>query len=227
MKYAALGFLFLCSHASMRAESLHYTINWPSGLNLGEATLRSDRSHDDANSAGPWEFELDVDASVPGFAVRDHYRSTASADFCSVQLEKDVAHGSRKSAERVTFDQGKRQVTRETLPGGGKTQISVPACARDPLSFLQFVRRELAQGRLAPRQPLVFGAIYEVRLEYAGTRQVPVGSDRIEADLIQTTFKGPASQLTFELYFSRDAARKPLFAKLPLPLGAFTVELLP
>ena len=31
------------------------------------------------------------------------------------------------------------------------------ACARDPLTFLQFVRKELAEGRLAPQQSVVLG----------------------------------------------------------------------
>jgi hypothetical protein len=208
------------------AESLHYTVNWPSGLNLGEATLRSDRSHDPAKTDSPWEFELELDAGVPGFAVRDTYRSTASGDFCSLQLDKDVSHGKRKSRERVTFDQQKHEATRETLSGGGKSQFSIPSCARDPLTYIQFVRRELQQGRLVPQQPVVFGAVYEVRAEFAGTRQITIGRERVETDLIMTTYKGPASELTFELYFSRDAARTPVMARLPLPLGAFTVELL-
>jgi hypothetical protein len=208
----------------LSAESLSFTINWPSGLSLGEATLRSDKSTDPAKS-NAWTFDLDLDAGVPGFAVRDRYHSGASADFCSARLEKTTSHGSRKSEERVTFAQDKNQVKRETA-GGGKTEFSVPPCARDALTFLQFVRRELAQGRLAPQQSVVFGALYQVRLDYTGVQQIQVGGARVEADRIQTSIKGPASDLTVELFFARDPVRTPVLARLPLPLGAFTVELM-
>ena len=203
----------------LAAETLNYSLNWPSGLSLGEASLKSNR-------AEAWAFEMEIDASVPGFAIRDTYRSSASSDLCSEQLDKTVAHGSRTSQERIVFDQHKNVATRQTLPVGGKSEIPVPRCARDPLTFLQFVRNELTQGRLAPQQPVVFGALYDIRLEVLGTQQIRVGDERKETDRIQATLKGPVTALTFELYFTRDAARTPVMAKLPLPLGTFTVELI-
>ncbi len=33
--------------------------------------------------------------------------------------------------------------------------------------------------------------------------------------------------LTVEIFFARDAARTPVLARIPLPLGTFTVELQP
>jgi|SRR5580704_7945638 hypothetical protein len=212
---------------SASAESLTYNINWPSGLSLGEATLRADRTHQQGADKGPeqWEFAVDIDASVPGFAVKDHYQSTATSDLCTVQLEKNLTHGHRKTDERITFDQGKNTATRETLNGGGKSELTIPACGRDALTFLQFARRELAQGRLAPQQQVVFGAVYQVRVEYTGAQAIKVGEKRIDADRIVATIKGPSTDLTVEVFFSRDAARTPVLAKIPLALGAFTVEL--
>src|SRR5439155_25786981 len=102
---------------------------------------------------------------------------------------------------------------------------SVPACARDPLTFLQFVRKELAEGRLAPQQSVVLGSSYQVRFEYTGVQKVIVGKKPMEAERIQTTIKGPASDVTVEVFFARDAARTPVMAKIPSPLGAFVVEL--
>ena len=219
-----LSLLLLLLPAS--AESLRYAINWPSGLSLGEATLRSDRTGDGGDKGHQqWSFELNLDASVPGFAVRDDYHSRATSDLCTIQVDKDYAHGKRKGQERLTFDLENNTVTRETLNGGGKSDLSVSPCARDALTFLQFARRELAQGRLAPRQAIVFGALYQVRFEYTGTQSITLDERRVEADRVVATVKGPSTDLTFEIFFSRDAARTPVFAKLPLALGAFTVEL--
>lgn len=214
--------LFFLIAVSASAESLHYSINWPSGLSLGEATLSS--THGDKN--GPWDFAVDIDASVPGFPVRDHYKSVSTADFCSVQLEKNYTHGKRTSQEKVTFDQQAHTATRQTQ-GGGKADVSVGACARDALTFIQFARRELAQGRLAPQQQIVFGALYNVRIEYTGAQTIRLGDQKMDSDRILASIKGPSSDVTVEIFFSRDAARTPLLAKVPLSLGVFSVELQP
>jgi hypothetical protein len=213
----------------VRAEGLTYVINWPSGLNLGEATLTATQKKDpaDTKAGGPWSFSLDLDASVPGFAIRDHYESSSDAGFCAAQLAKTVAHGSKKSEEKIVFDQHNHSATRESGHGGGKTDVEIPACARDPLTFLEFARRELAQGRMAPQQAVIFGSAYQVRMVFSGTQQINVGGKRMDADKIQATVKGPASDFTVDLFFARDAVRTPVMARIPLPLGAFTVELMP
>jgi hypothetical protein len=223
MKFLSVAIFLLIP---VSAESLHYNINWPSGLSLGEATLRSDSLKDTAGKgAAHWEFAIDLDASVPGFSVRDHYQSTADGDLCSAQLDKSYTHGKRKADERIRFDQDKHTATRETLNGGGKTDVSISSCARDPLAFIQFARRELAQGRLVPQQPVVFGAMYQVRIEYTGAQTIRLGEEKVDADRILGTIKGPVTELTVEIFFSHDAARVPLLAKIPLALGVFTVEL--
>ena len=221
------SFFFLLSLLSASGETLHYAINWPSGLSLGEATLRSDgvRAPDGKGAMTSWDFALDIDASVPGFAVRDHYQSRASGDLCSVQLDKSYTHGKHKSEEKITFDQQNHTATRETQSGGGKSDISVSSCARDALTFIQFARRELAQGRLAPQQQVVFGAIYNVRIEYTGAQTIKLGEQKVESDRILASIKGPSSDVTVEMFFSRDPARVPLLVKVPLSLGIFSVEL--
>ena len=228
MKYAVLlGFAFL---ASACAETLHYSINWPSGLSLGEATLRSDRTAEGTASAPGWDFDLNLDAGVPGFAIRDQYHSTANLDFCSWQLEKKIARGARNSEERVTFDPSKNVATRETVRDGrtvGTTQISVPICAHDALTLLQFVRKELEQGRLPSAQPAILGAAYQVHLEYLGTTAIRLGNVQMDADRFRTSIKGPASDFTLELFFERDAVRTPVMMKIPLSLATFSVELIP
>lgn len=228
MKYNfLLGAIFLMSASG---EVLHYNVNWPSGLSLGEATLRSDRADEGTAAAAGWEFDLNLDASVPGFAIRDQYHSTANLDLCSFQLDKKTSRGSRKSEERVTFDPNKTTAVREVVRGdrtGGRSELSVSSCARDALTLLQFVRRELAQGRLPSQQPAILGAPYQVRLEYLGATPVRLGSQQIDADRFRTSIKGPASDLTVELFFARDAVRTPVMLKIPLSLATFTVELIP
>jgi hypothetical protein len=218
--------IFVCCILSASAQSLRYSINWPSGLSLGEASLDTSRTHDSAAPKGPekWSFALDIDASVPGFPVRDHYQASASPDLCSTQFEKKFVHGSHKTEEHITFDQEKNTATRETQ-GGGKSDLSLSACARDALTFLQFARNELAQGRLAPQQQIVFGSVYQIRIEFTGSQTVKIADQNTDSDRILATIKGPSSNLTVELFFARDAARTPLLAKVPLSLGTFTVEL--
>jgi hypothetical protein len=205
--------------ASLPAESLHYTINWPSGLSLGEAMIDTSHAKD-----GGWDFSVDIDASIPGFVVRDHYHSQADSNLCSLAFDKKFVHGSHKNEEHTTFDQSGHTATRQTV-GGGKSDISISDCGHDALSFLQFARNELAQGRLVPQQAVVFGAAYNVRLEFTGTQTIRVGEQKAEADRIVATMKGPSSDITVEVFFSHDTAHLPLLAKIPLALGTFSVEL--
>jgi hypothetical protein len=210
----------------LRAETLHYIINWASGLSLGEASIRSDESKDASKSGKTWTFDSMLDASVPGFALRDKYHSTADSSLCSTFLEKSVTRGTKSNEETVTFDKEKLRAERETkTKGGGKSDVSIPACAKDPMALLQFMRKELAQGRLASQQSVVFGSLYDVRFEYAGVQFVQVGGKRTESEKIQARIKGPASDVTVELFFARDAGRTPVLARIPNSAGTFQVEL--
>ena len=199
-------------------EDLHYSVNWPSGLSIGEAHLEAHES------AGRWEFQLAVDAAIPGFRVSDRYRSVASGDFCSLEFEKSAAHGNRRTMEKTTIDPKKR-VARRWTNGGGRSEIATGPCARDALDFLYFARSELAQGRMPPPQTVLFGAAYELRAEYAGTQVVSVNEKRVEADAVSVAVKGPASDTRFEIFFARDPGRTPVLVRAPLSVGTFSVEL--
>ncbi len=203
-----------------RGEVLTYTVNWPSGLSLGEAQLK-------AGGGEPgWQFEFHLEASLPGFEVRDHYRSSVSERFCSETLEKEFAHGSRKGREKVRYDPQKHVAERETV-NGGKSEVAVADCVKDGLAFFFFLRRELAAGRIPPAQAVNFGAPYQVSVAYAGSSQIEVGGVRQPSDRVQVSLRGPASQHSFEIYFGRDPARKPLLIRAPFPLGTFALELVP
>ena len=207
-------------------EQLRYSINWPSGLSLGEAQLHATRLKPTADTAERRHLEFEVDAAVPGFAVSDKYQSDTSADFCSAEFQKTASHGRKKSDEKTTFDPKTGTATRKTAGSGGKTELKASSCGKDALAFLYFVRRELSQGRIPPRQTVFFGAQYEVRLEFNGTQTIRVGDTPLEADRMTGIVKGAAADVSFEIYFLKDAARTPALVRVPLSLGTFTMELI-
>lgn len=200
-------------------ESLIYNVNWPSGLSLGEAHMSAT-----ADSTG-WRFELGMEAGIPGFTVKDSYRSTASLDLCGQTFTKDLAHGNRKTIEKVTIDQATSMATRTPEKGPGESKVSVPGCIRDALTFLYYARRELGQGRVPQAQEIIFGAIYNGIFEYAGAETIKSGNKSVVSDKIICHIKGPASDIQFDAYFDRDPARTPLSVRVPLPLGKFSLEL--
>lgn len=201
-------------------EQLHYSINWPSGLSLGEGDL-----HVKTSPSGSLQSELTIEASVPGFAVLDRFRSLQKGDgFCSTEFDKNLSHGRKRSEEKVTFHAQNGTATRETK-GGGTSEVTTGACGRDPLALLSYLRGELRSGRLPSTQTVVFGAPYRVRLEFGGSQMLNVGEARFDADRILVFLKGPASDTSFEIYFSKDAARIPLLVKVPFPLGTISMEL--
>lgn len=204
-------------------ETLRYTVTWPSGLSLGEAHMTAARSQA-ANGAERWDFALAVDASVPGFAVSDSYRASSTTDLCAMTFEKEFTHGTRKAHELVEFDSHDRVARRHTQ-GGGMSDVPISACARDALTLLYYTRRELGQGRVPAPQDALFGAPYKVQMEYKGAQTVKAGGASSEADCVQVTLKGPASETTFQMFFARDPARTPLVVRVPFPLGTFSLEL--
>ncbi|HVW86255.1 MAG TPA: DUF3108 domain-containing protein [Bryobacteraceae bacterium] len=200
-------------------ERLAYTISWPSGLGLGEAHLTS------KHSAFGWNFEFNVNASVPGFEVKDSYTAHSSEDFCGVDFSRQFLHGSRKGGETETIDRSHETVSRVTLSGGGKSDFSIPDCVKDGLTFLFYARRELGQGRVPTAQRILFGGLYDIRLDYAGEQTIQVGDKPAQTDKIVGSVKGPTSAVQFEMFFARDPARTPLLVRLPLSMGKFQMEL--
>jgi len=225
-------FLFLATLALSAApvsapgfdnEQLRYSINWSSGLSLGEAQLHAtllkptqetERRH----------LEFELDAAVPGYAVSDRYKADASSDFCSAEFQRTATHGRKKTDEKTTFDAQVGTATRQTV-GGGKSELKSPTCGKDALTYLYFVRRELSQGRIPPAQTVFFGAAYEVRVEFAGTQKIRVGDAQVEADRLTASVKGSATDISFEVFFLKDAARTPALVRVPLALGMFSMEL--
>jgi hypothetical protein len=199
-------------------ESLRYTVNWPSGLSLGDVRLQAQRS------GAAWRFTLTVNAGVPGFAVKDIYTSNATTDLCSASFERDTQHGSKHTRERETIDPVTKEVKRTTIDGGEST-ISAPACVKDALALLFFARRELGQGKVPSAQEFLFGGLYQMSMQYSGAQKIQVGEQLTDSDKVVCTIKGPASDFQFEAFYARDAARTPLVIRVPLTSGRFSMEL--
>lgn len=205
-------------------EQLRYNINWPSGLSLGEAQLRATMSKPAPDAAGRLHLEFILDAGVPNFTVSDQYRSEASPEFCSGEFQRTTTHGSKKTDEKITFDQQHGTASRETS-GGGKTELKMSACGKDALDFLYYVRHELSQGRMPPQQTIFLGGPYDIRVEFMGTQKIPLGEMQVEADRVTASVKGPSSEISFEVFFLKDPARTPALVRVPLALGTFSMEL--
>ena len=202
-------------------ESLHYNVNWPSGLSLGEATFTAH------HTAGVWELAMTLDAGIPGFSVSDKIKSSVTNDLCSIELERDISHGAKKTRERTSFDQKQGEATRTTVfpAGGGTSTFSIPSCARDAMAFLYFARRELGQGRVPPAQQVYFGSAYSVRMDYTGAQTITASEKPSVTDHVVVSVKGPKSSSSLEMFFARDAARTPLVIRVPLSVGTFSMEL--
>ncbi|MBZ5728635.1 MAG: DUF3108 domain-containing protein [Acidobacteriia bacterium] len=203
-------------------ESLRYSINWPSGLSLGESTLTAHKTDKG------WDFDVTLEAGVPGFAMADKFRSLATGDLCSLELDRDISHGGRKSREKTTFLQEAGKAHRVTVfpADGGTTDFDIPSCARDALALVYYTRKELGQGRVPPAQTVFFGSSYSVRMDYAGAETI-TGGDKKPAvtDHMTITVRGPKANFTCEVFYARDAARTPLAIRVPLALGTFSMEL--
>jgi hypothetical protein len=135
-----------------------------------------------------------------------------------------ASHGSRATNENETVDPA-RAVAKRNAAQGGASDVPVPACVKDALTFLFYSRRELGQGRIPPAQQILFGGTYQIRLDYAGAQTIPVNGVQTLSDEVTCSVKGPASSTTFQIYFARDAARTPLLFKVPLAMGTFSLEL--
>lgn len=205
------------------SESLRYSINWSTGLSLGEASLSSDNI--DSQSAAARKMEFRLEASIPGFAVLDEFRSLASGAYCSTQFHKSIQHGKRSTKETLSFDQTARKLERKTEKGG-RSEAAIADCAKDALAWVYFLRQELRNGRLPAPGPAYFGAAYQLDFKHAGTITLPIGGAQEAADRFQVNIKGPASQHSIEVFIGKDAARTPLLFKVPLPLGSFNMEIL-
>jgi hypothetical protein len=195
-------------------EDLNYSINWPTGVSLGEAHLHA--KHSGAN----WNFTLSLDAGIPGFAIKDTYRADMVPDFCSVSFDRTTSHGSHTAQDRETIDRDHATATR------GKTEIPVPACVKDALTYLFYSRREMGQGRVPAAQDILFGALHPIRVDYLGASMISVNGKQVQSDKVTCTIGLGSSDYMFDVYYARDPARTPLLITAPFAVGKFSMELI-
>jgi hypothetical protein len=209
-------------------ETLRYNVNWPGGNNLGDATLTARKAE------GGWDFDMSVNVSIPVVPIADQYKSSASgADLCSATLDRVLSHGAKKVTEKTEFDQKRNVAKRQTLvpatadkpAGGGSSELPLPPCARDALTFQYYARRELGQGRVPAAGRIFFGSGYDLKMVYTGAMDIPVAGKPVVTDHLNVSVKGPASDFTFEVFYARDAARTPLLIKIPVSVGTVSLEL--
>lgn len=200
-------------------ETLRYAINWPSGLSLGECVFEATPFH------GERQFTLRLEAAVPGFAILEQVTSKATLNHCSLRYEKKSSRGKKVADESTRFDAAKAVAIRTTR-NGGSTTIPASPCPHDAVTYLYYMRTELAQGRLPAPEQVFYGAPYHVRWTVAGVERVATPEGFIDADRLQGAVKGPASEFTLEILLARDAVRTPLRVRVPLPLGRFSLELI-
>lgn len=199
-------------------ETLHYSVNWPSGLSLGDVAMTAH------HSGSGWDFQMSLNAGVPGFQVADSFRSATNADTCSLEFDRDLSHGRKKTHEKTTFDYA-RKVAHRATGGGGQSDLPISQCARDALALVYYARRELGQGRVPPQQDAFFGAPHSVRMEYTGAQSIQVGDRPETADRVVVYLKGPSTDTRFEIFFARDAARTPLSVRVPFSVGTLSMDL--
>jgi hypothetical protein len=210
--------------ASFENEQLNYNLVWPSGLTLGEATMTASSSSAGADARPQLHFQFDLDGSIPGFSVADRYHSNASAEFCSAEFTRDIAHGSKKVGDKTTFNPQNGTATRSAT-GGSSTDFQVSQCSRDALAFLYYVRHELSEGRVPPTETVYWGVPYDVHLELSGSETIHIADKSMDADRYTVSVRGPSSSLSFEMLFLRDPARTPALVRVPLALGTFSMQL--
>lgn len=108
---------------------------------------------------------------------------------------------------------------------GGDSSFDIGACARDALTYVYYGRRELGQGRVPQAQTVYFGAGYSVKMDYTGPQNIQYLNKSTVTDHLNATVQGPRSSFSFEIFYARDAARTPLKIRIPLPVGAISVDL--
>jgi hypothetical protein len=56
-------------------------------------------------------------------------------------------------------------------------------------------------------------------------QNIRVGDSHLDTDRLVGTVKCPASEVTVEIFFARDAVRTPVLIRVPLAMGKFSMEI--
>jgi hypothetical protein len=168
--------------------------------------------------------EATVEAELPFKRVRYSFSSVAAQKgLCSLQFRQTVAEGDRSWEESVDFDQASHQA--QWTRNHQTTTVSIPECARDPLTYLYYFRGELASGRVPAWRTLAPGTHFDMDVEPRGPETATVAGQKRLAEKYLLTFSTRKGDVAIELWVGKDSARQPLLVRMPFPVAVFSAEL--
>lgn len=199
-------------------ERLNYRLFWPTGILLGEATFEVSSVDDDLH------FKASVIARLPQFAFNATFTSVAERKgLCSRQFHQKLAEGNQTSEESLEFDQKAHRVRH--IQGRNTTSTTTPECARDPLTFLYYLRSQAAAGKAVDSSRIQLGKEINLQLKRDGTGTVKIGGVGQEGEKFVVHFPTRGGEQTVEIWLSSDAPRTPLQFNVPTTLADFKAEL--
>lgn len=237
LRLAAIGMagcLFLVLTGSVRAQSpdiapagfapfdggerLVYRLFWPSGIPLGEAVFEVTAQGDELH------FEATIEARLPQYRFNSTFSAVAEREgLCSLQFHQKIEEGKKTSEESMEFDQKAHRVQR--IQGRNTTTATVPECARDPLTFLYYVRSRAAAGQPVESSRIHYGKDIALELDRNGTATVRVGGAQKQGEKLEVRFPARDGERTVEVWLSSDPARTPILFTVPTTLADFRAEL--
>ena len=199
-------------------ERLVYRLLWPSGIPLGEAVFEVSRDGDDLH------FEATLEARLPQYRFNSTFSAVASRKgLCSRQFHQKIEEGKQTSEESMEFDQEAHKVQR--IQGRNTTSATIPECARDPLTFLYYLRSQAAAGQSVASGRIHYGKEIALQLHQDGTGTVVVGGVEKQGEKFEVRFPARNGEQTVEVWFSSDPARTPFQFTVPTTLADFKAEL--
>ncbi len=188
---------------------------------MGEAVLNASHVGQEVR------LSLTVDADLPQHNASYSISSVATQELCSLRFRQHSQEGRHSWEESLDFDQ-ERHEARYTR-GAQVSAVSVPECARDPLTLLYFFRRQLAFQEVPRGQPhngvFHLGADFSVSFEAVTPETVRMGTKAWEGDRYLISYVGPGGRNSFEVWIRPDLSRTPVAIKVAFPLATYTAEL--
>ena len=204
--------------APFEGERLVYRLLWPSGILLGEAVFEVTPQGDELH------FEATLEARLPQYRFNSTFSAVAAREgLCSLQFHQKIEEGKETSEESMEFDQKAHRVRR--IQGRNTTTATIPECARDPLTFLYYLRSRAAQGQAVESSRIHYGKEIALELDQDGTGTVAVGGVQKPGEKLEVRFPARNGERTVEVWFSSDPARTPFLFTVPTTLADFRAEL--
>ena len=200
-------------------EKLEYNLRWPSGITLGEATLKA------THTGNQMFLEATVDADIPQYHALYTFSSVTDEQFCSQQFRMVLHEGKRIVNDTFEFDQNNHQVHRVRNGRSTTASLSDTDCARDPLALIYYFRQQLALGKLPPGASgvLYLGEAYTVHYDAAAPGPAS-GSKAPQGELFNIRVDAPNAP-NLEVSIRNDPQRVPISLRIAFSLGTLSADL--